>query len=253
VQPLIAGSRDKRRKPFKEQGPAAEFGKLLNLNVSLPASQLERISMKKFLTICLCSAALGICLFAQSPSVSPATSPAAPAPSTSPTGDLADKIQQRLDREFKKHRGITIGDHEPNADDQRDRDLRNMGEEMAIPIVAIVFTTLLGAPVLIVAVIMIINYAKARSLHRTVRAMVEKGQPVPTALLAPPAAPRARSDLRRGVVLAMIGIGLIIFLGVDDGWSDGSWSVGVIPLLIGCGYLIVWKLEKTKDNGQPVS
>ena len=206
--------------------------------------------MKKFLMICLGSAALGMCLFAQSPTVSPVTSPASPAPSVSPTGDLAEKIQQRLDRKFKKHMGITIGDHEANADDRRDRDL---AEELAIPIVGIVFTTLLGAPVLIVAVIMIINYAKARSLHRTVRTMVEKGQPVPTALLAPPAVPRARSDLRKGVVLAMIGIGLIIFLGVDDGWSDGSWSVGVIPLLIGFGYLIVWKLEKKKDNGQPVS
>ena len=73
--------------------------------------------------------------------------------------------------------------------------------------------------------------------------MVEKGQPVPEALLNPPPAQRQRSDMRRGVVLAMVGLGLMLFFGAVNDWEGGAWSIGLIPFLIGAGYLLVWKLE----------
>jgi hypothetical protein len=94
---------------------------------------------------------------------------------------------------------------------------------------------------------MFFSYLKSRSLHRTVRQMVEKGQEVPAALfVSPPPAVRARSDVRRGVVLIMIGIGVMIFFGAVNDWEGGSWAIGVIPFLIGAGYLLVWKLEGNK-------
>jgi len=78
---------------------------------------------------------------------------------------------------------------------------------MVIPLVGIVFLTIFGAPVLIVGLILYFGFSKSRALHKTVRMMVEKGQPVPEALLAPPPpAQRKRSDLRRGVVLTMVGL-----------------------------------------------
>ena len=58
-----------------------------------------------------------------------------------------------------------------------------------------------------------------------------------------PPAQRQRSDMRRGVVLVMIGLGLILFLGAVNEWEGGAWAIGVIPFLIGVGYLLVWKLE----------
>jgi hypothetical protein len=109
-----------------------------------------------------------------------------------------------------------------------------------------------GAPVLIVAVIMYFGFSKNRMMHRTIRMMVEKGQPVPAALLAPPApAQRQRSDMRRGVVLVMVGLGLMLFLGAVNDWEGGAWSLGIIPFLIGAGYLLVWKLEGKKDIPPP--
>ena len=123
---------------------------------------------------------------------------------------------------------------------------------MAIPIIGIIFSTLFGAPVLVVAAIMFFSYLKSRSLHRTVRTMVEKGQQVPAALFAPPPVIRARSDLRRGVVLVMVGFGLMIFFGAVNDWEGGSWSLGVIPFVIGLGYLLVWKLEGRKDKVPPL-
>jgi hypothetical protein len=111
--------------------------------------------------------------------------------------------------------------------------------------------TLLGAPVMIVAVIVFMNYMKARSLHRTVQTMVEKGQPVPAALLASPVLPRPRSDMRRGIILVMIGIGLMLFCAAASDWEGGAWAVGIIPFLIGLGYLLVWKLEGKKNVSSP--
>jgi hypothetical protein len=206
--------------------------------------------MKTLFIVCICSIAFALSVFAQSPAVSPAMSPigattASPGSAISPSPTFEDDLGQRIERKVKKHFNMTIGDHESRASDEGD-----MGELMAIPIVGIVFTTLFGAPVLIVAVIMFMNYLKTRSLHRTVRTMVEKGQPVPAALFLP-AAQRVRSDLRRGVVLITVGLGVGICLAALDP-GDASWSLGVIPFLIGVGYLLVWKLEGKKDIPPPV-
>ncbi|PYJ36368.1 MAG: hypothetical protein DME81_10595 [Verrucomicrobia bacterium] len=120
---------------------------------------------------------------------------------------------------------------------------------MAIPIVAIVFLTVFGAPVLIVITIGIFALVVSRMRQRTIRMMVEKGQPVPAELLAPATrAVRRRSDVRRGVIWAMIGLGAMIFFGAVNDWEGGIWSLGLIPFLIGLGYLIIWKLETKKDN-----
>jgi hypothetical protein len=129
--------------------------------------------------------------------------------------------------------------------------------EAVIPLVAIVFMTVFGAPVLIVAVIMYFGFSRNRMMHRTIRMMVEKGQPVPAALLAPPPpAQRQRSDMRRGVVLVMVGLGLMLFFGAVNSWEGGTWAIGIIPFLIGAGYLLVWKLEggqkPVPDNPPPL-
>ncbi len=214
--------------------------------------------MKTMLTACICSLALAMGAFAQSPTVSPDTSPASPSPmaagsaavlaspAASPSASsLADRIHNKIDKKLK-HKGVNIqiGDEE-SGDSGKDSHEGIPGE--VIPIVMIVFLTLFGAPVLIVAVIMYFGFSKNRMMHRTVRMMVEKGQPVPEALLNPPPAVRKRSDMRRGVVLVMIGLGLMIFLAAVNEGEGGAWAVGVIPFLIGAGYLLVWKLEGKGD------
>lgn len=126
--------------------------------------------------------------------------------------------------------------------------------EMVVPIVAVVMLAVFGAPVLIVGLIMYFGFSRNRMMHKTIRMMVEKGQEVPAALLAPPPpAVRQRSDMRRGVVLVMVGIGLMLFFAAVNDWEGGSWAIGVIPFVIGLGYLLVWKLEGKKDNPPAVS
>jgi hypothetical protein len=168
----------------------------------------------------------------------------APATTSPPAGGTIDDLQSRIEKKVRKHLNVSVDDDAVDHDSDV--------PWIAIPIVTIVFLTIFGTPILIVAVILYFSFSKTRALHRTVRMMVEKGQPVPEALLNPPPAQRQRSDMRRGVVLAMVGLGLMLFFAAVNDWEGGAWSIGLIPFLIGAGYLLVWKLEGKKDNVPPV-
>jgi hypothetical protein len=210
--------------------------------------------MKTIILTCLCSVALVLTAFGQSPTPVPspsisstavanASAGASLSPTTSATPDDEDSIERSVSKKLKRHFSVTHSSTPRHNHSDGDDD----GALMAIPIVGIIFSTLFGAPVLIIAAIMFFSYLRSRSLHRTVREMVEKGQAVPPALFAPPPAVRARSDMRRGVVLVMVGFGIMIFFGAVNDWEGGSWAIGIIPFLIGVGHLIVWKLEGPKD------
>jgi hypothetical protein len=218
----------------------------------------------------MCSLGLYGSLFPQSPTETPIASPTAPtaataatattsiaspaptaapsATSSSASSDLADKIHRKLEKKLGHKHGIIIdGD-----DKDEDADLQQMRNLVAIPIVAIVFLSIFGAPVAIVVMIGIFSIIATRMRQRTIRMMVEKGQPVPAELLAPATRGiRRRSDARRGVVWTMVGLGLMIWLAAVNDWEGGAWSFGLIPFLIGLGYLIVWKLEHKKDIPPP--
>jgi len=207
----------------------------------------------KTLVLSVCSIALAITASAQPPPPQP---PAAPSPalsasataSVSPGSNLADKLHQKLDKKLHGKHGIVIDGDDVDLDKIKSEDI----PEFVIPIVAITMLTIFGAPVLIVALIMYFGFSKNRALHRTVRIMAEKGQPIPAALLAPPTpAVKQRSDMRRGIVLVMVGVGLMVCFGAWNDWEGGAWAIGVIPFVIGLGYLLVWKLEGGTKNEIP--
>jgi hypothetical protein len=215
--------------------------------------------MKTLFLTCLCSIALGLSVLGQTPTPPAASAPAQASASAtaSATPESDDSIESRVSRKLKREFGVDIDlshgtTHVSRHHNNDSNDDDDMGGIIAIPIIAIIFSTLFGAPVMVVAAIMFFSYLKSRSLHRTVRSMVEKGQEVPAALFAPPPIVRQRSDLRRGVVLLMVGLGLMIFFGAVNDWEGGVWSLGVIPFVIGLGYLLVWKLEGRRDKVPPL-
>jgi hypothetical protein len=215
-------------------------------------------AFKTLFLICVCLTVLAWRVIGQSPTTAPSVQPVSPVASVAPANGVSpgptasSDLEQLIKQKTKRHFRVTVGDHDLTdriIDHEDDGDI----PAAVFPIVGIVFLSIFGAPVLIVAVILYFTMSRTRQLHKTVRMMVEKGQEVPAALLAPPLpAQRQRSDMRRGVVLVMVGIGLMLFFGAVNEWEGGAWAIGIIPFLIGAGYLLVWKLDTKKDNIPPV-
>lgn len=96
-----------------------------------------------------------------------------------------------------------------------------------------------AACIFAVGAVLLAIYRVYRQRHDTLRLMVEKGVAIPPELLSPPRSPA--SDLRKGLVLTMGGLGLGIFLfAVAE--LRGMWTLGLVPLLVGLGYLVTWRL-----------
>ncbi len=236
--------------------------------------------MKALVLSSAASLALALALYAQTPAPTPETPTASPAlaataaptatvatvasvsptvsATISPANQFADQIKQRVERKFKHGKfALTIDDGdkgkveaEANDVDHRDSDI----PKTVLPIAILAIMCVFGFPVAIVAVIMFSSWARTRSLHRTVRMMVEKGQPIPAALLSTPAAVSAAAglrpwyDLRRGIVLMAVGVGIIMFFGISAGWDEGVWALGLIPGLIGVGYILAWRLAYREEK-----
>lgn len=103
-------------------------------------------------------------------------------------------------------------------------------------------------PVFIIAVVLTFRHLRIRTLHKTLRAMIEKGIPVTPELVAalkPSGDPRGQRMcyLLPGLICSAVGIGLLINAGKS----------GLIPLLIGVAFLICWQVDKrsTKANQPP--
>jgi hypothetical protein len=139
-----------------------------------------------------------------------------------------------IEKKIRSHFGSSSSHHSSDNED---------AAWIALPIVIVVFFAIFGMPVLIVAVILYFSFSRNRAMHKTVRLMVEKGQPVPESLLNPPPVVRQRSDLRRGIKWMLWGVGFMIFFGACSDWDGGAWSLGIIPFMVGIGYLIFWRLD----------
>src|SRR5881392_2643847 len=106
--------------------------------------------MNRFILVYICSLALAISSFAQAPTASPLASTPAATATISSSSTPASKIEQSIRKKQKKHFGFTIGDHDRDLDkfDRPGHEKPGDIPEFVIPIVAIVFMTIFGAPVL---------------------------------------------------------------------------------------------------------
>ena len=116
-------------------------------------------------------------------------------------------------------------------------------------------------PLLIIVLLIWYKVRKNRMLNETMLKLAEKGVVPPAEAMASLDANRAplgpsttplyeqakqirqravASDLRKGVILAAIGLALSFFSMLDDGSPN---SVGLILLFLGIGYFILWYFE----------
>ena len=132
---------------------------------------------------------------------------------------------------------------------------------MVIAIVSVVFLS----PVLAIGLILWYRMRKARMLNETMLKLAEKGIVPPAeamnalaggkqaaVLSSAAAAPlyeqakqirrrAAWSDLRKGVILGGIGLGLTLWSVLDDRSPN---SVGLVLLFVGIGYIVLWWFEE---------
>jgi hypothetical protein len=96
-----------------------------------------------------------------------------------------------------------------------------------------------GAIVAVVAIVLFFRYRTQRLRHEMYRVFLEKGEPIPPELLGRRAS--QNGDLRRGLVLLGGGVGLTLAILLAH--QPEAAGFGLIPALIGVGFLVVWKIE----------
>ena len=130
--------------------------------------------------------------------------------------------------------------------------------EDAIPFVAIIST--FATPILIVFCIAYFRFRRRQETLSTVREYVSKGLPVPPEILAGGGDFRrgetvesalsggaGRCDVRRGLKLVFIGAAISLALFISSP-HHRDWAWGLIPLVIGLGYLAVGYFEMNQDK-----
>jgi hypothetical protein len=117
-----------------------------------------------------------------------------------------------------------------------------------IPIIAIVMGC--SIPIVIVGLHLYFRHRKNIVLHETLRTMVEKGVPIPPEMFKTAGnestegdrAKRPRNDLRTGLIMTCMGVGIVLFIG-KPGW---------IILFLGVAFLLIASFDKkNKNDNQP--
>ncbi|MFQ5742252.1 MAG: DUF6249 domain-containing protein [Acidobacteriota bacterium] len=110
---------------------------------------------------------------------------------------------------------------------------------------AVAFVLFLSIMAIITIVLILVRYAHRRLHHREILKAIEHGQPVPM----PVKTPRRHSyvdDLRTGVLLTSLSIGLALFFVMVGG--DEAVGVAAVPLFIGIGFMVNAYLSKRLGN-----
>ena len=93
-------------------------------------------------------------------------------------------------------------------------------------------------------------------LHETIRLMTEKGLPIPPELISaavgdPQQQPKTWSptaQLRSGIINIAIGLGLMLLFQEMHPEENWLWAIGMIPFMIGVGFLLIWWIESRKKS-----
>jgi len=108
----------------------------------------------------------------------------------------------------------------------------------------VAFLTILA----IVTMPIFFRHKKNLLLFDTINSMVAKEVAIPPQLLLSiQTTTKKRSRLTIGIILSAIGLGVVLFFVFISDPDEGIWSIGLIPLLLGVGYLILWRLEEKQQ------
>jgi hypothetical protein len=139
------------------------------------------------------------------------------------------------------HSGIHVGGPDPVDIDVPS--FKHYGGERAVDVVGLVAVVFgCGIPIAIVAIVFYARHRRLKMHHETIRAMIEKGMPIPPEMAAGTRSdlllgntdPRpGRNDFRGGLILVAVGSALLMIAG----------KVGWILVFIGAARLVIWLVE----------
>ena len=115
------------------------------------------------------------------------------------------------------------------------------------PSIFIPFVLMLG-PTLIVLIFLRYRYLQMQARYNTLLQLAEKGVELPPQMLEEPRL--EYSERRRALVLIGAGLGLMVMFAALPGHFDNGlgvhslWGLGLLPLMIGLGYLASWWLNR---------
>ena len=97
------------------------------------------------------------------------------------------------------------------------------------------------------------RHRTSQSVQETVRTAIEQGQQLTPEILerlgqTPRRAKSENADLRRGVILISVGLGIAAFVawsGELHGPAMLPLAIGSLPTLIGIAYLGLWRFDKS--------
>lgn len=126
-------------------------------------------------------------------------------------------------------------------------------ESFLVP--GIVFSSLTAISFLI----LYFSFRKRRETLDTVRVAIQSGQTLPASFLEAlesKSKPTPDSDLRKAVLLIALGLsGMGVLAALLDEEAGRAWSIGLVPTLLGFGYLFLWmqsqKRHKIGSNDDP--
>lgn len=107
---------------------------------------------------------------------------------------------------------------------------------------------LVFGPALIVLIFLRYRYVQTQARYHTLLQLADKGVDLAPQMLAEPHL--EYSERRRALVLISAGIGLMVMFAALPGHFDngagvrGLWGLGLLPLMIGLGYLTSWWLNR---------
>lgn len=107
-------------------------------------------------------------------------------------------------------------------------------------------------PTLIVLIFFRYRYLQAQARYSTLLQLAEKGVELAPQMLAEPRL--EYSERRRALVLIGAGIGLMVMFAALPGHFDNGvgvrslWGLGLLPLMIGLGYLASWWLNRSDGS-----
>ncbi len=119
------------------------------------------------------------------------------------------------------------------------------------PIYFLIPLIVMMAPVLIILILLRYRYRQTQARYQTMLQLADKGVELPAALLIEPTVDY--SERRRALVLIGGGLGLMAMFfalpgELDHGLGVGRlWGLGLLPLMIGLGYLASWWLNRREN------